>query len=452
MLLVACAERRTSDPVPLPGPAWNPPNFLVVLLDDVGVEKIDAYGLAEAPPTPTLDALASRGVRFDRAWAMPVCSPTRAAVLTGRYPRRSGIGRALDVTGNPWVLPLSEPTIAHMLREQGGYSTAAVGKWHVGSAADPTSGFDHAVHHGFDTWAGSMGNLESGNTLNDGEPRGYYHWEKITSGSPAFRDVYATTDTADDAIDELLTLPEPWLLYVGLNAVHQPLDPPPRHIQPYGDLAGTSSRERYDGILAAADTELGRVLAALSPALEARTTVVVMGDNGSLHDSIPEPFDQDRHKGTMHDGGVRVPLLVAGAGVEQPGRSSDVLVHAVDLAPTLLELAGLRPEPSLDGRSAAAALADPADSGARDLLVSEFFSPNGPPPWTREDITVRDHDHKLIVLRDGTERFFAYGGAVDEGEDLLLSGAPLTAAQEDARTALHEAIAAYRDEVVYSGP
>jgi arylsulfatase A-like enzyme len=396
-----------------------------VVLDDIGVDKIGAYDLHDHPaPTPTLDGLAADGVRFDAAWATPMCSPTRAALLTGRLPGRTGVGELIAVDESQDWLD-GEDTLPKVLARSphGAYTSALTGKWHLGAIDD----VDHPARAGFAHHAGSMNNPGVA-TESDGARRGYSHWQKNTDGALAFTDTYMTTDTVDDAIDQLRTLPEPWLLYVPFNAAHVPWHLPPDDLHDLTPGATPSNADKLDMMIAALDTELGRLLDAMTAAQRASTTIVVVGDNGTNGDVTRPPVDPDRGKGTLFEGGIRVPLIVVSPLVAEPGRTSDALVHVVDVLPTAAELAAVDLDDGVrrDGRSWMPLLTDPDAPWDREFLVSQHFAPNGFDPTTR-GYAVRDDRYNLIATlpADTAEwhhRLFDLGaGSLDEGPDLLES-------------------------------
>ena len=154
------------------------PNVLIVVLDDVGIDQVSPYGYPGAPPTPTLQGLADAGLRFDQAWAMPVCSPTRGALLTGRMPHRNHVGAVIKA-GAPAELPLDEITLPEMLDQSGtNWSSAALGKWHLATVNSP-SGTKHPILQGFDTFSGSMNNISVSSTVLPDMERSMLAWERV---------------------------------------------------------------------------------------------------------------------------------------------------------------------------------------------------------------------------------------------------------------------------------
>ncbi|MCA9492334.1 MAG: sulfatase-like hydrolase/transferase [Myxococcales bacterium] len=398
-------------------PAPRPTNVLVVVLDDVGTDKVSSYAeVPNAPATPRIDALGRQGVRFRNAYAYPVCSPTRAAILTGRYARRDGMGAIVRWQGK-WELPLSEVLLPELLDASGtDWSTAAIGKWHLSGPNTPNA-YDHPNRQGFDHFAGSLHNLYFGE---DDETEGkvpgmdYFHWEKVEDGSRREVETYATATTTNDALERLTTMREPWFLYVAYNAAHSPFHVPPGSV--VGD--GAPIPQRYGAMMEDLDREVGRLVDGLPADQRARTLIVVVGDNGTPGQAVLEPRDSRKAKGTLYEGGTNVPLIVAGPGVFGGG-TTDALVHVVDLLPTVAEWVGVDPKRTgrpLDGVSFAPVLRDPTSAGARTTVYTERFGPAGPPPYRNESFAIRDDRYKLMVGKGEGERFFDLLGRNDDGE------------------------------------
>lgn len=415
-------------------------NVLIIISDDIGVDKTGAYGLHPEPaPTPNIDALACAGVVFTQAYAAPTCSPARAALLTGRLGRRTGIGRWIYADTNREALPLEEWTLAEALAESPfDYTAAALGKWHlVGFEYDAPE--MHPLEQGFTHYAGSLGNpleaLDTGNV-----PRGYTNWQKITNGERSWSSTYMNTETTDDALALLPELPEPWLLYVAFNGAHTPLHVPPAGLLTEPIDENASDLQKFDAMVEATDAEIGRLLDGIPDDVLSRTTIVYVTDNGTPGHGISEPWDSSRGKGTLFDSGVRVPLIVTGPLIDRP-RTTDILVHFVDIFSTVVELAGvsLSAAPNvLDGQSFFAHLQDGDVPGSRTWVFAEHFYRNGPPPYRIDRRMLRDQAWKYIVRneredgQDVTEElFFSMNtGALEEGENLLdeeLSGEALRA-------------------------
>jgi arylsulfatase A-like enzyme len=371
-----------------------PPNILLVVLDDIGIDALGLYGLdPNAAPTPNIDALAAGGLMFRAAYSNPVCSPTRAAMQTGRYGFRTGIGDS--VTTFTEALSPSEVIIPKMLDlGRSGFAHAAFGKWHLSN--DSTGGVIAPNLLGYDHFAGVLYNFGGGTKEN------YFTWIKVVDGLRFTTTGYLTTDTVDDAVAWIHQAPPPWFCYVAFNSAHAPLHAPPAHLHSYvlpnsEPQPGEDPRPYFRAMIQALDTELGRLLASAG----GNTTVILAGDNGTASTVISPPFDQDSAKGTVYEGGIRVPLVVHGPPVAAPGAQVDAPVSAVDVFATVAELGGVDLGslvlPTLDSISFAPYFTDPMHPPLREFVFAERFSPNGmpdmPTEWHR---SLRNAGYKLI--------------------------------------------------------
>ncbi|TAH37215.1 MAG: hypothetical protein EYC70_09560 [Planctomycetota bacterium] len=393
-------------------------NVLLIVADDIGVDVLSCYGEGSiVPPTPNLDALAAQGLLFRNAWGNPTCSPTRATILSGRYGFRTGVGNTVRTNING--LPLSELTIPECLDLGGlGYRCAAFGKWHLGNnsngayAAPNLAGFSHY----------------SGAILNFSAPSTYDSWPETVDGTTIKTLRYATTENVDDALAWIGQQSGPWLCYLAFNAAHAPLHAPPQALHGF-DLTGldpfVTPLPFFHAMIEAMDREIGRLLGALD--LE-RTTVIFIGDNGTLEALVQPPFDPDHGKATLYEGGINVPLIVRSSAVVQPGREVGALVNACDLFATVLELADLDPASvlppgtQLDSVSLLPYLRHPHQAPLRETVFSELFS-GMRVPNTREGKAIRNSRYKLIRFTYYPEEFYDLEADPFEQDDLLLHAA-----------------------------
>lgn len=347
-------------------------------------------------------------------------------MITGRYPFRHGIGYAIASSTDP-VLESTEVTLPKVLTAGAtGHAHAGLGKWHLGgdnTAPNAIGGWNH--------FAGSIA----------GALPNYDRWPKVINGTnfPAYS-AYATTDVVDDAVAWIKTQgAKPWFAWVAFNAGHVPLHKPPTDLHSYDALpsgvAGPIANPRpyFEAMIESLDTELGRLLQVVD--LE-QTTVVFIGDNGSTSTTIQAPYPAERAKGTLYEGGVRVPLLVAGAGVKNPGRETTALVHLTDLFATFVDLTGNSPAtPTLagvriDSRSLQPILQGQLFAPVMPGILSENFGDTVP-----DSVAGRaawDDRFKLIQFASGSYELYDLANDPLEGSNLLAGAGPTG----DAATAL----------------
>lgn len=392
------------------GTAHTSPNVLLIIADDYGADSQSLYNstAGTTPPTPNINALAAQGVRFTSAWACPVCSPTRACLLTGRHAFRTGVGEAVTAAAANG-LTAAEVTLPEVVTARGGIQTACFGKWHLSAGAPAAIASAPNTIGGWPHYAGStIGVLPS-----------YTAWTKVTNGVSAASTTYATTDVVNDAvawINARTTAGQNWLAWVAFNAPHTPFHNPPAALHSYGASPATNLL-KYRAAVEAMDTEIGRLLAAVN---FATTTVIFLGDNGTPGQVIQAPYDSTHAKDTLYEGGVRVPLIVRGPGVVNPGRTSSALVHAVDLFSTQLELAGV-PVPAtltLDSQSFVSVLTNQS-AGTRARLFTDQFDQSDATAGGR---AIRDDRYKLIRLNSGSDLFFDLQTDPAEATNLLAGG------------------------------
>lgn len=379
------------------------PNVLLVIADDLGIDSLNLYLATDGSPTPTLDSLANTGVRFTNCWGCPTCSPARAQILTGRYGFRTGVG----IVGS--VPSLTEGTIAQAF-QSAGYATGCLGKWHLANGTNGNR--DNPNLMGFDHYSGNLG----------GGVSDYFSWTKVENGvniNPPNNPVtnYVTSETASDASNWIQQQGNnPWFCWVAFNAPHTPLHRPPPTLHT-ANLTGTTDdiaanpRDYYLAMVEAMDTEIGRMLNEIDPAVRANTVVVFVGDNGTPGSTTPRPRILRGAKGTLFEGGVNIPCIVSGASVVTPGRTHDGLISLVDIFKTLLDLAGLDASviptgAATDSRSFAPYVTDPIAPNIHTCQFTEQFVEPGSTPGNNDGKIVKLGDWKLIRFDDGTENLY----------------------------------------------
>ncbi len=402
-----------------------PMNILLIVSDDVGTDQSACYSYPAATraPQPNIERLCNNGVAFDQAWSSPYCSPTRAGLFTGRYASRTGVGSPLN-TGAPGP-SLDELGLPQILGEADlGYATGAFGKWHLGDADNGLA--NHPNLMGFDQYAGAInGHLED-----------FYEWSRVENGVEATVTDYATTRTVDDALDWIEEQEGPWFAYVSFHAPHTPLHLPPADLHSYDDLTGESDDiddrpdEYYQAMLESVDTEIGRLLASMDDVTRAHTVIIYMGDNGTEARVNQGTYLPGKAKGSLYQGGVQVPLIIAGPGLLTGGKRIRHPVNTLDLFATIIELAGGRvsasvpAETTIDSISLLPYLYDPRAKRQRATVVSEVFG--GPIRDENAGQTVSDGRYKLVRKLTGTEYFYDLDGDSSESTNLLVTGFPGT--------------------------
>lgn len=361
------------------------PNILLIIADDVGAESVSLYpelvGDSGAVPIPNLEALAANGLVFDNAWSSPACSMTRGTIVSGQYGHRTGVTAVND------VLPTSTVTLFDRITaESPSYAQALFGKYHLGGS-NAANALPHVRELGIPTYRGLLGGAISN----------YYEWITYDiDAAPFSNTTYATTAITDYAIDYIArqeaTRPnDPWFVYQAYNAAHSPFQVPPRelHSVNLGDLEpGTvaNTLPTYKAILQSLDTSIGRLLENVD--LE-ETTVIFIGDNGTPANQKDTGTGIRASKGSVYEGGVRVPLVVAGAGVTRRGRE-DALVVSSDLYATILSLTGLPVSHVENSYSIKPLFADETASSGRTHSFSETANAQN------QRYAIKDNRYKLL--------------------------------------------------------
>ncbi len=400
------------------------PNVILVLLDDLGWRDFGVYG-SKYYETPELDRLARDGVRFTQAYAAcPVCSPTRASIMTGKYPARLHLtdwipGRKQWPTSKllfvPFEqqLPLAETTIAEVLKPLG-YRTASTGKWHLGG-----NGFT-PDHQGFDV---NVGGNERGSLPSFFGPFRVPGLENTT------KDDYISevlTDAADKFIEDSANAKQPFFLYMPHYLVHLPLNARAALIDKYKTKFGDKPwpDPTYAAMVEHFDKSLGKLRTKLDQLGIAKNTIIIVtSDNGGLrHEGKNQKLITDNSplragKGHVYEGGIREPLIVYWPGVTKAGTVSDAQVCSIDLLPTIAEIAGARKPDGIDGLSFAALLKGGA-APAREALYWHYphYSNQGGPPAG----AIRKGDWKLIEFyEDGRLELFNLRNDISERQNLI---------------------------------
>lgn len=367
---------------PANSPIARPPNVILVLVDDLGWRDLSCQG-SEFYETPAIDGLAAEGIRFTRGYAAcTVCSPSRAAIMTGQYPARLHITDWIAGHEKPdakllppdWTkhLPLETTTVAERLKDAG-YATASIGKWHLGGPRF------FPEHQGFDR---NIGGCDKGHPPSYVAPYGIPTLPDGPAGE------YLTDREAGEAVGFITAhRDEPFFLYLPHYCVHTPIEGKPDATARYAAKQVTGQRPRNDAYAAmveSVDDAMARILDTLDTlGIREQTAIIFTSDNGGQA-RITDNRPLRAGKGSAYEAGVRVPLIVSWPGVTRPGSTTDVPAISHDIPATILALSGAGPEPDqpMDGRDLTAVLG--GDSLDRDALFWHYphYHPGGATPYS----------------------------------------------------------------------
>jgi arylsulfatase A-like enzyme len=407
------------------------PNIILLVADDLGYGDLGLHGGTEIP-TPNIDSIAAHGARFTSGYVTcPVCSPTRAGLITGRYQQRFGHEFNPGPQAAPnFGLPTSETTVAEVLRAAG-YKTALVGKWHLGNQPEYVP-----QRRGFDEFYGFLGGAHAylpAEAMAPAEaqepaparkqpqrPRRRQQQQQVTGRQPILRGAeiapdpeYLTDAFANEAVDFIRRhRSEPYFLYLAFNAVHNPQHATRKYLDRFPQLTG--GRKTYAAMLSALDDAVGEVLGAVrGEAQEQNTLIVFVSDNGGPQGNHSSNRPLSGQKGTVWEGGVRVPYLLQWKGNVPAGKVIDQPVNTLDLFPTVLAAAGVKPPEGkqLDGTDLLPVVRGNSEASAelgRRALFWRFGS-----QWA-----VRHGDWKLLSDRNGHVALFNLKDDGGEKNDL----------------------------------
>ncbi len=382
------------------------PNVLVILADDLGYADVGVHGCQDIS-TPSIDALAARGVRFTNGYAShPFCSPMRAGFISGRYQHRFGYvtNVAYDPHNTLLGLPVDVPTIAQRLKDAG-YVTGMAGKWHLGS-----SHLHHPNARGFDDFYGFLGGGHDYFTVDMRRAMHENYRQPLQrNGTPLGLDGYLTDTISDHAVEFVKTHQDhPFFYYLAYNAPHTPLQAPEAVLQKFADIKD-EKRRKYAAMVHQMDIGIGRVLDALEDAgVLDQTLVFFLSDNGgpsSANASSNKPLRGN--KGDVYEGGIRVPFIASWPDRLPRGEIYDHPVISFDISCTALAVAQAERAEQDEGVNLIPFLTG-ASSGTPH--PSLFFHKEGGEAWA-----VRSGPWKLVV-KDGGDVRELYNLEEDIGE------------------------------------
>ncbi|MDA3923681.1 MAG: sulfatase-like hydrolase/transferase [Kiritimatiellae bacterium] len=391
--------------------AESKPNFVFLLVDDLGWGDFGCYG-AEFNETPNIDKLASQGMMFSNGYAAcTVCSPSRAAILSGCYPARLHLTDWIAGHKKPyaklsvpdWKIKIDhERILLPEALKEAGYATAFLGKWHLMPIGQDDFDQHYPTSHGFDV---NIGGREWGQPKGPGKYFSPFDMPNLDNGKPGDFLTDKLTDAAVDYLDKTKR-DKPFLMYFAYYTLHGPIMSPPELVKKYTEKAKTFENKKNEyinparaGMVESLDQSVGRIMAKLEQMGVAGNTVVILtGDNGGNYDTTTAGLKG--YKGFSHEGGTREPFVVNWPGRTRAGSMCNEMVIGTDFYPTMLEMAGLplKPDQHMDGISIVPLLTGSSKKLDRDVLYWHYPHYHRTKPYG----AIRHRDWKLIeFFEDG---------------------------------------------------
>ncbi len=371
-LFVACISQAAGQS--------DPPNILLIIADDMGIDVLNGYGISgNKPITPHLDSLRESGINFTNCWAAPQCTPTRAAIMSGKFGIKTG------VMVPPGPLDIEHTSIFNRVKADPSinYDMSVIGKWHLAGGGN---NLDQPAEHGVDHYEG----------LYSSGVEDYYEWTKVTNGESETVTEYTTSHLTDAAIDWIDQQDNPWFLWLAHAAPHSPLQAPPEALY---TTAPETNRTTYYSMIEAMDHEIGRLLDNIAPSKLENTVIFFIGDNGTPGNTSPF-YPRDHGKSSIYEGGVRVPFFATGNGVSRSGIDEEALVNAADLHSTILNLMGMEFEGGINNSLNLTPLFAEDGSIARSINYIDYED-DGLLVWA-----TRTEQYKLIENENGDQEFY----------------------------------------------
>jgi arylsulfatase A-like enzyme len=351
----------------------------------MGLDATPGYTVGNIKPKmPNLEALQKNGLTFNNFNTNPLCSPTRATIISGKYGFKTGVLTVNDVLSN------SETILQKYISQntQNSYSTAVIGKWHL--AGNSTSFNPETL--GIDYYAGVLsGGLSS-----------YTNWTMREDGNAISQTTYSTEKFTDLAKTWIGQQSKPFFLWLAYNAPHAPFHVPPAQMHNQGNLSQNSvdinanPLPYYLASIEAMDYQIGKLMESLTIEQRANTIVIFMGDNGTPN-QVAQTYNRNKVKNTVYQGGINTPLVISGSGVERIG-VDNALINSVDLFATIAALCGVDVEEYNDSKNFTSLLK--TSTKLRDFTYSEVKDN------AIDEHAIRNAKHKLIIKTDGSEEFY----------------------------------------------
>lgn len=401
LLLVGC-KKETASPTTIDcgGLTATKPNILLIIADDFGLDACPGYTVGTTKPTvPNIQQMINTGVRYSNFWSYPTCTPTRSSILTGKYGFRTNVLKVDD------PLSTSETSLQTLIDNQtsNAYAHAVIGKWHLSRSAS------HPTDMGVGYYAGLL----------TGAAPSYTNWNLTENGTTSNSTDYITTKITDLAINWKAAQSKPWFLWLAYTAPHTPFHLPPDSLHSQGmlptDAASIAANPLpyYMGMIEAMDAEIGRLLSSMTQAERDNTVIIFIGDNGTPG-QVAQRYSSRRAKGTVYKGGINVPMIVSGYGVNRTNQTDNALLGTVDLFATIADIAGTGTTEMNDSKSFKRTFTETGYT-PKNYAYSELGNTSN----SNTDYTIRNSTHKYIMFDDGTEALYNLSANEFENPNLM---------------------------------
>ncbi|MEM7161380.1 MAG: sulfatase-like hydrolase/transferase [Bacteroidota bacterium] len=390
VLFFSCSKNEESQSCN--APSLTNRNVLLIIADDMGIDASPGYAIgAEKPSMPHLEALMTAGLTFENAWSYPICAPTRATILSGKYGVHTGV---LNVEEAGTISP-DEISIQQHIDDQTGnlYRHGLFGKWHL-SPGEPNRPNEMGIDHFAGIIGGGLGDYSS--------------WTFSENGVNTPSTEYFTTKITDEAIEWINDQNQPWFCWMAYTAPHTPFHLPPDNLHNQGALPEDQASidanplPYYMAMMESLDHEMGRLMDNIPQEEMANTCVIFIGDNGTTGQVIQAPYTSNDSKGSLRQGGVNVPFVISGSGVTRNGDRDENLVSSVDLFATIAELTGAGSGNIEDSQSIVPLLTNSTSIG-REYNYTEVLNTSSP---AQSGYAIRNKNYKLILRDNGSFRFY----------------------------------------------
>ncbi|MGK0389723.1 MAG: arylsulfatase A-like enzyme [Maribacter sp.] len=382
------------------------PNILLIIADDMGKDATPGYTEGSTKPNmPHLESMMTDGIVFDNFWTNPICAPTRAGILTGKYGVHTNVLNADDMA----AISLEEESIQSRLDAEtnNAYTHAVIGKWHLSNQSN--GGSDNPNMMGIDYYAGSL----------QGAVSDYNEWSLTINGNTEPSTEYTTTKYTDLAIDWISEQNQPWFCWMAYNTPHTPFHVPPAGTHSQGDLLDDETEidnnpaPYYMAMMENMDHEMGRLLSSI-PSNELENTIIIfVGDNGTTRKVLQSPYANYQSKGSLYNGGVNTPFIISGTPVTRKNVRDNSLINNTDIFATILGFAGANVDKINNSVNYSNIIS--TEENQRDYLYTDITQDTDDASgWT-----IRNSTYKLNNWYDGTQALFNLIDDPYESDDLL---------------------------------